>query len=109
MNGNKVRRWREIEGDIKMTLALGYACGEVGLIASHCGLLVLWLRKKAQLFIAFETERKGRAAELYLLEKSHITHTHTNSVGLSGICVTIYTQATSKTGDYSHSDALTHS
>lgn len=66
-----MKRWREIEGDIKMTLALGYACGEVGLIASHCGLLVLWLRKKAQLFIAFETEWKGRAAELYLTYNTH--------------------------------------
>lgn len=36
-NGNKMQWWREIEGNIQMILAPGYACGGGELIASRCG------------------------------------------------------------------------
>lgn len=31
-NGNKMQWWREIEGNVQMILALGYACGEESLL-----------------------------------------------------------------------------
>lgn len=43
-----------MEGNIKLILALGHACGGVELIASLCGELALWHRQKSQLFIASE-------------------------------------------------------
>lgn len=36
-NGNKMQWWREIEGNIQMILAPGYACGGGELVVSRCG------------------------------------------------------------------------